>query len=53
MNKSQKRQEEDSKYIREPIKTVNGQVKIKKYLKIKEVGSGSYSNCYLVRNIDS
>ena len=41
------------KYIHEPIKMVDGKVKIKKYIKIKEVGAGSYSKCFLVRNTDS
>jgi serine/threonine protein kinase len=32
---------------------VDGQIRIKKYIIIQPVGSGSYSKCYLVKNTDS
>lgn len=32
---------------------MDGEIRIKKYAKIKIVGSGSYSKCYLVKNTDS
>ena len=36
-------------FIEEPICTVNGQQLMKKYRKIKTVGEGSYSKCWLVK----
>ena len=43
----------ESKFINEPVQTVNGEILVKKYLRVKEVGRGAYSRCYLVRNVDS
>lgn len=40
----------DNRYILEPIQTVEGEQRIKKYAKIKVVGQGSYSKCFLVKN---
>lgn len=44
---------EADNYIVEPIETVDGEIRLKKYIKLKMVGSGSYSKCYLVQNTDS
>ena len=44
------RQEEKvSDWIEEPIYTVNGQRMLKRYKKLKLVGEGSYSKCWLVK----
>lgn len=32
---------------------MDGETRIKRYIKLKLVGSGSYSKCYLVKNMDS
>ena len=32
---------------------MDGEVRIKRYVLIQTVGSGSYSKCYLVKNVDS
>lgn len=50
---SKKGEEKQPKFIEESIQTVDGAVRIKKYAKLKVVGSGSYSKCYLVKNTDS
>lgn len=36
-------------FIQEPICTVNGQQLMKRYRKVKSVGEGSYSKCWLVK----
>lgn len=52
--RNQSAQEEQAyEYIEEPVRTVVGEVFMKRYLKLKVVGSGSYSKCYLVKNADS
>ena len=51
--KSTKKEIEENKFILEPVTTVDGKITKKRYEKIKEVGSGSYSRCYLVRNFNS
>ena len=43
----------DNRYILEPIKTVEGEIRMKKYAKLKVVGQGSYSKCFLVKNTES
>jgi len=44
---------EKEEMIEEPICTVNGETIIKKYRKIKKVGEGSYSQCFLVQTNNS
>ncbi len=41
--------EEAVDWIEEPIFTVNGQRMLKRYRKLKIVGEGSYSKCWLVK----
>lgn len=53
VRKNSKAEEKEERFIEEPIRTVDGEVRIKKYLQVKLVGSGSYSKCYLVKNTDS
>lgn len=43
--------EED--YICEPVSRVGGESFIKKYKKLKMIGSGTFSRCYLVQSVDS
>lgn len=50
---SEKKKDNLPKYIDEPIKTVDGEIALKRYLIVKQVGSGSYSKCYLVQNQNS
>ena len=52
--RNQSAQEEQAyEYIEEPVRTVVGEVSMKRYLKLKLVGSGTYSKCYLVKNAHS
>lgn len=53
MSAGKKQEDKDIKVIEEPIETVDGVARIKRYVQLRVVGSGSYSKCYLVKNMDS
>ena len=44
---------EESEWIEEAICAVNGQRMLKRYRKLKVVGEGSYSKCWLVQTDNS